>query len=220
MPQGTSFLLMMLVSVMTAANAIGGAAIEGKVDLTEAEKAASIARSRYQVKAAGTVRPAEPVVAVVYLEGKFPESTENVTVQMGQRGYQFTTGVLPIRVGTTVEFPNFDDDYHNVFSYSKSKRFDLGRYRKDEKPASQKFDKAGLVKLYCEIHEHMRANILVLETPYFTRTDTNGTFKLEGLPAGEFKLKAWVDEKLSYEKQVTLVDGKTVTVSFAGKQGE
>ena len=76
---------------------------------------------------------------------------------MLQQHFQFLPAVLPVQTGTLVEFPNLDDSYHNVFSYSKAKRFDLGRYRKDEKPPAIVFDKPGAVKLYCEIHEHMRA---------------------------------------------------------------
>ena len=116
-----------------------------------------------------------------------------------------------------VEFPNHDDLYHNVFSYSKTKRFDLGRYRKDEKPAAQLFDKPGVVKLNCEIHEHMRGIILVLDTPYFTKTDTNGHYRLESLPAGRFTLKAWLNEKITLQREVELDTGKILVVDFPAK---
>jgi hypothetical protein len=122
-----------------------------------------------------------------------------------------------VQTGTAVEFPNLDDSYHNVFSYSKTKRFDLGRYRKDEKPAAVVFDKAGVVKLYCEIHEHMRATILVLDTPHFTKSDTNRNFRLEHLPAGKFTVKAWLDEKTQLERAVELSDGATLQIDFAPK---
>lgn len=94
-----------------------------------------------------------------------------------------------------MEFPNEDDDYHNVFSYSKVRRFDLGRYRKDEASAGMVFDKIGVVRLFCDIHEHMRGAILVLTTPHFVVTRPDGSFKLSDLPAGQFKLKVWIDEK-------------------------
>ena len=84
-----------------------------------------------------------------------------------------------------MEFPNLDDTYHNIFSYSPAKRFDLGRYPPNEKPTpSQIFDRAGLVTLRCDIHEHMRGLILVLDTPYFTITDPDGHYRLTKLPAG------------------------------------
>ncbi len=112
-------------------------------------------------------------------------------------------------------FPNGDDFYHNVFSYSKPKRFDLGRYRKDDRPPPViVFDKPGVVKLFCEIHQHMRGVVLVLDTPYFTCTQTNGEYRLENLPAGHYVLKAWVDEKHEYEKPVSLQPGTPLRVDF------
>jgi hypothetical protein len=128
--------------------------------------------------------------------------------------------VLPVQLGSAVKFPNGDDFYHNVFSYSKPKRFDLGRYRKDDRPPTQVFDQPGLVKLYCEIHGHMRGFILVLDTPYFIRTQTNGVYRLADLPAGRYTLKAWVDEKRTYEKPVELQAGQTIRVDFGPAAGE
>jgi hypothetical protein len=133
---------------------------------------------------------------------------------MEQKHFQFAPGILPIQKGTSVEFPNLDDAYHNVFSYSKAKRFDLGRYRKDEKPAALVFDKPGVAKLYCEIHEHMRGTILVLDTPYFVKTDSSGKYRLDHLPTGKYTLKAWIDEKTVLEKPVELKDGDTIKVDF------
>src|ERR1043166_2978751 len=176
-----------------AAVALAEATIEGTVSLPK-PKGEAIAPSRYENKSPGKVAPPPALVAVVYLEGSFSSATSataTVSAKVVQEHFQFSPAVLPVRVGTVVEFPNLDDSYHNVFSYSKPKRFDLGRYRKDEKPAAVVFDQAGVVRLYCEIHEHMRATILVLDTPYFTKTDTNGGFRLEHLPAGKFTVKAW-----------------------------
>ena len=153
------------------------------------------------------------------LEGVFSARPTNAPAPriLGQKNLQFAPALLPIQKGTVVEFPNYDDLYHNVFSYSKTKRFDLGRYRKDERPAAQLFDKPGVVKLNCEIHEHMRGIILVLDTPHFTKTDTNGHFRLEGLPAGRFTLKAWLNEKTSLQREVELEAGKTQHVAFSAK---
>jgi plastocyanin len=188
--------------------------IHGTVKLPRAESQA-VALARYQGKIQGTVAPPSPPLAVVYLEGNFPKSTgTNISAKVIQEHFQFLPATLPIRTGTTVEFPNLDDTYHNVFSYSKAKRFDLGRYRKDEKPATVLFDQPGVIKLYCEIHEHMRATILVLDTPHFTCTDTNGVFQLEHLPTGKFTLKAWVDDKTELKREVELTDGTMLRVDF------
>ena len=120
-----------------------------------------------------------------------------------------------MRVGTKIEFPNLDDTYHSIFSYSPAKRFDLGRYRPEERPIpSEIFDKAGLVTLRCDIHEHMRGLILVLNTPHFVVTDANGRFRLDGLPAGTYTLKAWIDSKSTLEKPVHLKNGETLHVDF------
>jgi len=194
-----------------------GGTVEGTVKLPPPPPAARL-NPRYQAQA-GAFLPPEPPTAVVFLEGAplpaaEPKATN--TVRMLQQGMQFSPGLMPVRTGTRVEFPNLDGFYHNVFSYSKARRFDLGRYLKDEKPPAVTFEQAGIVKLYCEIHEHMRGTIVVLDTPYFTKTDTNGAYRITGLPAGQFKLKAWIDEKLVREQAVELKPGETTRVNFPG----
>ncbi len=193
------------------------ATVEGTVTLPK-PKTTTVPNDRYGLKT-GQVAAAPAPVAVIYLEGQFAATTNAVTtnrVQMAQKGFQFTQAVLPVQKGSYVEFPNLDEDYHNVFSYSKTKRFDLGRYRKDEKPAAVLFDQPGLVKLYCEIHEHMRANVLVLDTPHFVTTTAEGGFKLPNLPPGKYVLKAWVDEKDVRSQTVELKAGETLKVDFKG----
>jgi hypothetical protein len=135
---------------------------------------------------------------------------------MAQRSYQFAPGLLPVRVGTEVRFPNRDDEYHSVFSYSKARRFDLGRYHRDETPAALVFDQPGVVKLFCEIHDHMRGTILVLDTPYFQKTDPQGGYRLDNLPAGRWMLRAWIDEDDVRERPVELRDGDRLRVDFPG----
>ena len=192
----------------------GQAIIEGKVSLPKAP-ARPASRPRYPAQATPP-GPAEPAMAVVYLEGVSTNfAAADTRIEIGQRRLQFVPGLLPIQKGTRVSFPNHDDLYHNVFSYSKAKRFDLGRYQKHEKPAEQIFDQPGVVKLYCEIHEHMRATILVLDTPHFVKTDTNGNYRLEGLPAGKFSLKAWLDEKDIRERVVELKSDSHLRLDFA-----
>ena len=206
----------LLLAALTAV-AQGTASVEGTVTLPK-PTAQGKPTLRYAGQAGALATP-EPPTAVVYLEGApllAEDKPATNVVQVVQKGMQFGPGLLVVRRGTRVEFPNGDDFYHNVFSYSKAKRFDLGRFLKDEKPAAVTFDQPGVVKLYCEIHEHMRGTVLVLETPYFVKTDTNGVFRLTGLPAGQFKLKAWVDEKLVHEQPVDLKAGATTRVNFPG----
>jgi len=203
--------------IFLASDALPDAAIEGTVQLAKKAKAVPV-QQRYQVNSTDQPAQADAPAAVVYLEGAFPaKSSDQQPPQMTQRNLQFMPGLLPIQVGTTVRFPNMDETYHNVFSYSKTKRFDLGRYRKDETPAEVTFEKPGVVKLYCEIHEHMRATILVLETPYFTKTDPEGKYRLEKLPPGKHTLKVWIDENTVREHSVELKPGETVRVDSPGK---
>jgi plastocyanin len=193
---------------------VASAGVEGHVELPKSHSA-PVQAKRYQIITKGGVLSTQPPLAVVYLEGSFPQPASLPTTQIAQKDLTFVPTLLPVRVGTKVEFPNLDDAYHNIFSYSPAKRFDLGRYRPDERPIpTQVFDKPGLVILRCDIHEHMRGLILVLSTPYFVMTDANGHFRLEGLPAGHYTLKAWIDSRTTREKPVELKNGETLHVDF------
>jgi len=190
------------------------AVIEGRVELPKS-RAAPVMTKRYEIVAKGGVVATSPPVAVVYLEGAFPRAASSAAKQMSQKDFAFVPPLLPVQTGTKVEFPNLDDTYHNIFSYSPAKRFDLGRYRSDERPIpSQIFDVAGPVTLRCDIHEHMRGLILVLDTPHFVITDTEGRFRLGGLPAGSFQLKAWLNTKTTLEKALELKSGATLHVDL------
>lgn len=208
-------LLYLVISAGTVATAFGQASVEGRVDLPR-NKSAPVMAKRYEIVTTGGVLSTNPPVAVVYLEGPFDKPAKLPTREMAQKDLTFTPGLLAVQVGTKVEFPNNEKDtYHNIFSYSPAKRFDLGRYRPDEKPVpSQVFDVPGLVTLRCDIHEHMRGLILVLATPYFATTDENGRFRLSGLPAGHYTLKAWVDSRTTREHPVDLKSGSTLHVDF------
>src|SRR2546423_7735091 len=193
---------------------LAGTGVEGRVELPKSH-AAPVMAKRYEIVTHGGVLSTEPPLAVVYLDGAFPKATSPSTKQVAQKDLIFIPSLLPVRVGTKIEFPNLDDTYHSIFSYSPAKRFDLGRYRPEERPIpSEIFDKAGLVTLRCDIHEHMRGLILVLNTPHFVVTDANGRFRLGGLPAGSYTLKAWIDSKSTLEKPVHLKNGETLHVDF------
>jgi plastocyanin len=199
----------------TQATAFSKASVEGAVDLPKT-KSAPVMTKRYEVVTTGGVLGTNPPLAVVYLEGAFAKPASLPTKEVAQKDLVFIPALLPVQVGTKVEFPNLEKDtYHNIFSYSPAKRFDLGRYRPDEKPVpSQIFDVAGLVTLRCDIHEHMRGLILVLATPHFVTTDESGRFRLTGLPAGHYTLKAWIDSRTTREHPVELKSGSTLHVDF------
>ena len=190
------------------------AVIEGHVELPKTHNA-PVVNKRYEVVTMGGVLSTNPPLAVVYLEGSFPKPATLPDKQMSQKDLAFDPGLLPVRLGTRVEFPNLDDTYHDVFSLSPAKRFDLGRYRPDARPVpSEIFDVAGLVTVRCDIHEHMRALILVLDTPHFVVTDDKGNFRLAGLPPGRYTLKAWIDSRTTLEHPVEVSKAGTLPVNF------
>jgi plastocyanin len=204
---------------LAAISAQAQAVIEGTVQLPKP----SFDRGLNVRYAAGNdipLAPSNPPAAVVYLEGDFQSHAINLAkspAQMAQKNIAFAPDLLPVLVGTSVDFPNLDDTYHNVFSYSKTKRFDLGRFRKEEKPTTVVFDKPGVVTIHCEIHERMRGTILVLETPYFHKTDVTGHYRLDHLPAGNYKLKAWVAGDDIRERPVELKAGTSLHVDFPAR---
>jgi plastocyanin len=188
--------------------------VEGHVTLART-RAAPVVNQRYGIIAQGGILSTYPPLAVVYLEGAFPRPATPLHAQVAQRDMTFVPMLLPVQAGTIVEFPNFDDFYHNIFSYSPAKRFDLGRYRHDERPVpSVLFDQPGLVVLRCDVHEHMRGLILVLDTPHFVLTDPDGNYRLTGLPAGHYTLKVWLDSRTTLTRDVELAPGAGLRADF------
>lgn len=199
---------------MIPVSLFAGAAVEGRVELPKS-RSAPVQAKRYEIVTKAGVLSTQPPLAVVYLDGHFPRPASLPTKEVEQKDLTFVPALLPIDVGTKVQFPNLDDQYHNIFSYSPAKRFDLGRYRPEERPIpSVMFDRPGLVTLRCDIHEHMRGLILVLNTPYFVMTDTAGRFRLDKLPAGRHTLKAWIDSRTTREKPIDLKEGQTLHVEL------
>jgi plastocyanin len=190
------------------------AVIEGKVELPRPLHP-PVMNKRYGIISYNGVLSPYPPLAIVYLDGAFSRPAVPATAQMVQKDLNFFPAILPVQVGTRVEFPNLDDTYHNIFSYSPAKRFDLGRYRSDEKPVpSVLFDVAGMVTLRCDIHEHMRAIILVIDTPHFVLSDPQGAYRLDGIPAGKFVLKVWLDSRTTLERAVDIGAGSTLRANF------
>jgi plastocyanin len=154
---------------------------------------------------------------VVYLEqaprGAFEELAGG-RARMNQINEQFVPRVLAITTGTTVDFPNSDRIYHNVFSLSKPRSFDLGRYAAGASRAVR-FERPGIVRVFCDIHSHMSAWILVFNHPFFTSTDEDGRYSIPNVPPGTYSLAVW-HETLPRETRRIVVpeDGSTVEVDF------
>jgi plastocyanin len=132
---------------------------------------------------------------------------------MAQRGEQFVPHVLPILQGTTVEFPNEDDVFHNIFSLSGTRTFDLPKYPAGSS-RSVTFPKAGVVNVFCHIHSDMSAVIFVRDNPYFITPDTTGAYSLEDIPPGDYTVVAWHERIKPIATHVKIVAGQTTPVSF------
>jgi plastocyanin len=160
-----------------------------------------------------------PENILVYLTQAPPRAADlsKVKFVMDQRNLEFVPHVLPILVGATVDFPNNDKVNHNVFSMSRTKKFNLGSYPAGESK-SVVFDKPGIVELRCDVHAEMAAYILVMKNPYFAVTDKQGHFEipdsntleqtglssLKDLAPGKYFVKTW-HEKLKTQKQAVVV---------------
>ena len=133
---------------------------------------------------------AQAVVFVQALPAGVSLPSDKRSAIMDQINKTFVPAVLPIMVGTEVRFPNHDQIHHHVYSFSRTKSFELPLYKGEEAPPVL-FDKAGAVKIGCNIHDWMSGVILVLPTPYFALTDETGRFILRDLPAGTYPLACW-----------------------------
>ena len=188
-------------------------------------------------KITGTVKVKglrSPVDILVYLVKAPPvqEDLSKTKFIMDQQNLTFNPHILPIPVGASVDFPNNDKVDHNIFSLSRTKKFNLGSY----KPGDSKtvlFDKPGIVELRCDVHAEMAAYIMVLKNPYFAVTDDQGRFEIpdskhleqngikgtKDLPAGNYVLKIW-HEKLKTQKQmVTIPENGDVSVEITATRG-
>jgi plastocyanin len=160
--------------------------------------------------------PADRTRSVVYLEtaprGAF-EQVEPGRAVMDQRNETFVPHVLAITTGTVVDFPNSDRIYHNVFSLSKPARFDLGRYDVG-RSKSVRFDRPGIVRVFCEIHSHMNAFILVFSHPFFAVTDADGRYRINNVPPGSYTVIAWHEGAPSEPRTAAVPDAGAAEIDF------
>jgi len=186
------------------------ATIVGRVEVRRARPPVA-ARPGVSQVGPSSPRPAgPPKPAVVFLEsaprGAFER--EDGRARMDQRDETFVPYVLAITVGTTVDFPNSDPVFHNVFSLSRTRPFDLGRYPAG-RSKSVRFDRPGVVQVFCEIHSHMAAYILVFAHRYFAVTAPDGSYRIDGVPPGSYTLSAWYEGSTRESRAITVGPGVT-----------
>lgn len=194
---------------------VGG--IRGRLEIRRVARAPE---RRPDAAAIGAPGPRDPVDlrrGVVYLDtaprGAFDER-EPARAVMDQRNETFVPHVLAVMVGTRVDFPNSDRIYHNVFSLSRAKRFDLGRYAAG-RSRSVRMDRPGVVRVFCDIHSHMNAFILVFNHPFFKVTDIDGRFEMPGVPPGTYTIVGWYEGQVRASALVAVTPGGWTEVDLA-----
>ena len=229
MTRRLALLILLFVELTPSRSAAQAAAgrIEGTATLS---RVLAARRPRFRIYAdagKGATPPSQPAPdlraefanVVVYLERddegalSLMPSRHPERPAMTQKEERFIPHVLPILQGTTVEFPNEDEIFHNVFSLSGPRRFDLPKY-----PAgasrSVTFPKPGVVNVFCHIHADMSAVVLVLDNPYFVTPAEDGKFSLADIPPGEYTLVAWHERIKPVKQKVRVLAGQVTSVSF------
>ena len=152
------------------------------------------------------------IVFIVKAPGKYPLPQSRPV--MRQKNIAIVPHVLPVLLGTTVDFPNEDEIYHNIFSLSETKTFDLGRYSKGKSKAVT-FTTLGTVKVFCDIHSQMGGVILVLQNPYFTTVGIDGSYTISGIPPGNYEVAAWQENGGNKIQKITVRSGEQVNLDFS-----
>jgi plastocyanin len=187
----------------------GSVAGEVRLEKTPARRTAE----RYVGAVPASERSVQQVPTVVYLKGAtLREDHPRPRLRLMQKDTAFTPGALVVPVGTMVEFPNADPFFHNVFSYSKPKRFDLGRYPQGE-TKSVRFDTPGIVKVYCEVHRSMRALVVVVASPYYAVVGADGRFVIPDVAPGRYELVVIDADRGTRATTVAVAQGRTSNVT-------
>ncbi len=216
-------LLLVLAAFLFLFSQLSAGTVEGRLpDFAPPVTLQSVERYPTSSKPAMPDTFYKPPATVVYLVSISPQQPQKFDLPTSrpkviQINRRFIPEVLPVVVGTTVDFPNFDPFFHNAFSYSKTKKFDLGRYPTG-KSRSVSFDKPGAVRIFCEIHSDMNCVVLVLENPHFAYPDAEGRFKIEKVPEGEYVLKVWHKTSEWGSRPVHVSDEKPVAIDLRGSR--
>ena len=186
-----AILVLFVVGIGTSSYAGG---IQGKVKVTGAKNLENILV--YVENAKGSFKPPQ----------KRP--------QMNHLNLQFVPDRMAVLKGTTVDFPNSDPVFHSGFSISDSNPFDLGIYGRGHEKFVP-FKNSGVVEIFCHIHSHMHAFMLVLENPYFASTAKDGSFNIQDVPPGKYRVRAWMSPSVSHSKTVSVKEDQLASLNFS-----
>jgi plastocyanin len=211
-------------AIVAAALALGLAAAAGPAESRRISPGAapSTARGkvvgRVAVRAEGKPRSDHSGV-VITLEGVPGDVVEPGRAQMRQHRRAFVPALVVVTRGSTVDFPNDDKIFHNVFSLSRAARFDLGLY-KSGTSKSVTLHRAGVVDVHCNIHSEMTAKIKVVDTSYHAITGQDGTFRIDRIPPGTYSIVAWQPHGEEYRGEITIEPGRTAAIAIELDQGK
>src|SRR5688572_12411190 len=189
----------------------------GRVKLTTRLPGRPLPSSAYPRRTVGDRdAPAVPPIrnVVVFIkDATSPVLLTTSRTEIRQEHETFVPRTVAITRGSTVEFPNSDPFFHNVFSLSRAANFNLGRFKRGQSRGRQ-FTKAGTVKVYCNIHSHMSTTILVFDHPYFAIPELDGSFELPSMPPGLYTLVGWHERVGERIERIRVEAGKTVSVDL------
>ncbi|MEP7362231.1 MAG: carboxypeptidase regulatory-like domain-containing protein [Acidobacteriota bacterium] len=206
--------------ILIALPALHGAEVTGRVRVTKSLTRKKVSLNQVYERSAALPAPSaetgtlaeELARVVVFLEGNLPEPTP-ANAQINQEKRRFQPEVLAIPAGSTVHFPNSDPVFHNVFSLSKSKAFDLGNYPKGQSRAIL-FEKPGIVLVHCHLHPNMNAVIVVTPSRYFVQPDETGRFEITGVPPGRYTVVAWHKSAGFFRRKIDIRETNPAVLDF------
>jgi plastocyanin len=211
---GFAAIVAALVATLVDSGAQQASLVRGRVEIgpitTRRPSSAYPSRS---VPRAALAPASELRHVVVYLKDAPPRQVPPVKVSIRQRDENFIPRVVAVPVGSEVDFPNDDPFYHNVFSLSRARTFNLGRYPRGETKATR-FDKPGIVKVFCDIHSHMTATVMVFNHPWFAVPAEDGRFELPAVPPGDREITAWHERLGDTTLRVRIDPGRPAEADF------
>jgi len=202
------------MTLETEPSAQGNGSVRGRVSIgiPVTAKRATSTYSR-SVQTVALAPESEIRHVVVYVKDAPRTAAPPMRAEIRQRNENFVPHVVAVTAGSTVDFPNDDPIYHNVFSLSRTKTFDLGRFPQG-KSRGEVFDKPGVVKVFCQIHSHMSATVMVFDHPWFAIPAQEGTFELANVPPGMHQITAFHERLGDTTQQLQVEPGRAATVDF------